>query len=106
MTLNKQIPVEYQYFAEESLDANGNKCTSWAFLTRHFIFLFPDLGGSIIYGKGKPFGACVTPYGSGYWWGCTHTNDRIYAPTIDRTIINYGKIDCKREQLSILHRNI
>ena len=73
-------------------------------LRRDFIFLFSDLGGSIIYGKGKPFGACVTPFGSGYWWGCTHTNGWIYTPTIDSTIINYGKTDCEHELLSILHR--
>ena len=67
-------------------------------------FLFSDLGGSIIYSKGKLV-ACVTASESGYWWGCTHTNRWIYAPTIDSTIINYGKTDCKHEVLCIPHRN-
>ena len=53
----------------------------------------------------KPFGTCMTACGSRYWWGCTHTNGWIYAPTIDRTIINYNQIGCKHKMLSMLHRN-
>ena len=102
LTLNKQMLVGCQHFSEVILDVK------LIYLLRIFNkrFLFSDLGGSIIYGKGKPFGACVTEFGSGYWWGCTHTNGWIYAPTIDSTIYNSGKADCQHEILSILHRNV
>ena len=52
--------------------------------------------------KGKPFVHCSTVYGSGYWWGCTHTNGSIYAPTLDTNFINLGLLNCRGIYITIV----
>ena len=70
-----------------------------------FLNIFTGQGGSIIYGKEKAFVHCATDHGSGYWWGCRHTNGYVYAPTLEANLINFGKLDCPRIYISIFAKN-
>ena len=67
-----------------------------------YIYIFTGRGESIIYGKEKRFVHCSTVYGSGYWWGCTHTNGSIYAPTLDTNFINLGLLNCRGIYITIV----